>query len=160
MAIRQIRKDGDPELRKKADEVRRFSPHLHRLIDDMVDTMHEAEGVGLAAPQVGISKRVVVLRHEDEVFEIVNPEITWAQGEDPDIEGCLSCPGVYGEVTRAAEVKVQGKDRNGKDFIIAGQDLLARVLQHEIDHLDGVLFLDKVEQLLDAGEIRKLSEKK
>lgn len=159
MAIRQIRKDGDPELRKKAVAVTRFAYPLHRIIEDMIDTMNEAEGVGLAAPQIGITKRVIVIRDNDTIFEIVNPEIIASQGEATDIEGCLSCPGVYGEVPRAVEVEVKGKDRDGNDMVIAGQNLLARVLQHEIDHLDGVLFLDKVIRLLDPEDINKISEK-
>ncbi len=158
MAIRQIRKDGDPELRKKAAEVIRFTQPLHRLIEDMIDTMKEAQGVGLAAPQVGISKRVIVIQDNDTVFEIVNPEIIANQGEVIDIEGCLSCPGAYGEVSRFAEVEVKGKDRHGKDIQVTGQALLARVLQHEIDHLDGVLFIDKAIRLLDPEELKKISE--
>ena len=158
MAIRQLRKDGDPELRKKAAAVTRFASPLHRLIEDMIDTMNEAKGVGLAAPQIGISKRIIVIQDNDTIFEMVNPEIITSQGETIDIEGCLSCPGAYGEVSRAAEVEVKGKDRYGKDIQISGQALLARVLQHEIDHLDGILFLDKAIRLLDPEELKKLSE--
>lgn len=157
MAMRQIRKDGDPDLRKKAAPVVRFSPPLHRLLEDMIETMQEANGVGLAAPQVGIAKRVIVVRHQDDVFELINPEITVSQGEVTEVEGCLSCPGAYGEVSRAAEVEVKGKDRHGNDIRVTGQDLLARILQHEIDHLDGILFLDKASRLLDAEEIRKMN---
>jgi len=157
MAMRQIRKDGDPDLRKKAAPVVRFSAPLYRLIEDMIETMQEANGVGLAAPQVGIAKRIIIVRHQDDIFEIINPEIMVSRGEATDVEGCLSCPGAYGEVSRAAEVEVQGKDRDGNEIRVTGQDLLARILQHEIDHLDGILFVDRASRLLDAEEIKKMS---
>ncbi len=157
MAMRQIRKDGDPDLRKKAAPVARFSAPLHRLIEDMIETMQESNGVGLAAPQVGIAKRIIVVRHQDDIFEIINPEIAMSRGEVIDVEGCLSCPGAYGEVTRAAEGEVEGKDRDGNDIRVTGQDLLARILQHEIDHLEGILFLDRAIRLLDEEEIKKMN---
>lgn len=158
MAERNIRQQDDPVLRNLTVPVSRFSPHLVQLIEDMVETMYEADGIGLAAPQVGISKRVIVFRHGDEVHELVNPEITFQEGEEVEIEGCLSLPGVYGEVPRAASVKVKGQNRHGEAVELAGEGLLARVLQHEIDHLEGTLFVDRAQRLLTAEEIKSLLE--
>jgi len=144
MAIRKIRKYGDEILRKKSKPVEVFDSRLAMLLDDMAETMRNAEGVGLAAPQIGVLRRVVVVDVGDGLLELVNPEIIEEQGEVIDVEGCLSIPEVSGEVARPQKVKVRAYDRNGKTFEIEGEDLLARAFCHEIDHLNGILFVDKV----------------
>jgi len=152
MAIRQIRKIGDEVLTKRAREVDKFDDRLATLLDDMVETMRHADGIGLAAPQVGILKRAVVIDVGDGVIELVNPELVAAKGEQVDIEGCLSVPGKYGEVKRPQKVIVRAQDRHGKTFEVTGEGLLARALCHEIDHLDGKLFVDKVIRFVDPEE--------
>lgn len=143
MAIRTIVKHPDAVLREKAVTVTKFTPNLHKLLDDMADTMYDAEGVGLAAPQVGISKRVIVMDCGDGLIEMVNPEIIEHEGEQIDYpEGCLSIPGLRGEVRRHKWVKLRAQDRDGNTFEMEAEDLLARCAQHEIDHLNGVLFID------------------
>ena len=149
LALRSIREIGDDVLRKKSKKVEHFNERLHTLIDDMLETMKEADGVGLAAPQVGILKRVVVIDVGDGPIELVNPEIIETEGEDSQPEGCLSVPGVLGEVPRPKRVKLRAQDRWGKTFEIEGEDLLARAFCHEIDHLDGILFIDKVTKFLE-----------
>ena len=134
---------GDEILRAKAVEVKRFNDNLGKLIDDMAETLKKEDGVGLAAPQVGISKRVVVIDIGEGLLELVNPVILDAKGEDIDDEGCLSIKGEQWPVPRAAWVKVEALDRNGEKFVKEGEGLLARAFQHEIDHLDGILFIDK-----------------
>ncbi len=146
MAIRQIAKIGEPVLRKKAKVVTKFDEKLVELLEDMADTMYEADGVGLAAPQVSILKRVVVIDVGEGLLELVNPEIIATSGEQIDAEGCLSIPGEDGEVKRPYLVRVRAQDRNGNTFEIEGEELLARAFCHEIDHLDGILFVDKVEK--------------
>lgn len=154
MAIRKIKTIGDPVLRRKARRVRRFDRRLHQLIDDMVETMRAAPGVGLAAPQVGVLERVIVVElPEDEedpqsgqLYEWVNPEIIFASDEQVEgEEGCLSIPEIVGDVWRAQTIVVKGQDRYGRPQRLEARDWLARVFQHEIDHLDGVLFIDRVE---------------
>lgn len=147
MAVYHIVKVGDAVLREKAKPVNKITPNIIKLLENMKDTLYAAEGVGLAAPQIGISKRVVVIDVGEGLLELINPEIISAQGEDVDVEGCLSIPGVQGEVKRYAKVVVKALDRNGKEFTITGTGLLSRALQHEIDHLDGILFIDKAEKL-------------
>jgi peptide deformylase len=145
MAIRIIVKDPDPVLREKAITVTKFNANLHKLLDDMADTMYEAEGVGLAAPQIGILKRVIVMDCGEEhggLIEMVNPEIVTSSGEQIGPEGCLSIPGLRGDVTRALNVTAKGHDRNGNPIEIIGTELLARCIFHEIDHLNGILFTD------------------
>ncbi|EJY55837.1 peptide deformylase [Alicyclobacillus hesperidum URH17-3-68] len=150
MAIRIIRKGEDQALRQKAKPVTQFGPAIHKLLDDMAETMYHADGIGLAANQIGILKRLVVIDvapNEDSFakrawIELVNPEIIAREGEQHEREACLSLPGLSGIVERAAYVKVRAQDRNGEFFEIEGRDLLARCLQHEIDHLDGILFID------------------
>lgn len=159
MAVRLIRKRGDSVLRKKAAEVSRFTPGLLQLLDDMAETLLEAEGAGLAAPQVGISKRVIVARDEDRILELINPVIVFSKGNIIDIEGCLSLPGLWGEVPRAEYVQVTGLDRTGKEVRLEAQDFLARVLQHEIDHLEGILFVDRASHLFTPDELEKLRER-
>ncbi|ABR48936.1 peptide deformylase [Alkaliphilus metalliredigens QYMF] len=144
MAIRLIRTDDDPVLRKKSRVVDKIDSRIHTLLDDMIETMYEADGVGLAAPQVGILKQVIVIDVGEGVIELINPEIIKETGSQCDVEGCLSLPGHSGEVERPAIVKVRGLNRQGKMVEIQGTELLARALCHEIDHLNGILFTDKI----------------
>ena len=154
MAIRKIVEMGtDDILRKRARRVDKFDRRLHQLLEDMADTMLEADGVGLAAPQVGILKRCCVIDVGEGLIELVNPEILWTEGEDVDVEGCLSVPGRRCTVARPEKVRVHAQDRKGKPFEIEGEGLLARCLCHELDHLDGVLYVDKmIEDVTDKIE--------
>lgn len=144
MAIRNIVKDGDPVLRKICRSVISFDEKLATLLDDMLDTMYEANGVGLAAPQVGILRRICVIDIGEGPIELVNPAIISEQGEQIGDEGCLSIPGQSGLVKRPMKVTVKAQDRNGKTFEVSGEGLLARAFCHEIDHLNGILYKDKV----------------
>ena len=144
MGIRNIRKYGDDVLRKTSKNVDAFDERLQTLIEDMKETMREAEGVGLAAPQIGILKRVVVIDVGEGFIELVNPEIISEEGEIVAREACLSVPGLLGEVARPQRVKVKAHDAKGNSIEIEGEDLLARALCHELDHLDGILYVDKV----------------
>lgn len=157
MSIRMIVKHPDDVLRERAKDVTKFNANLHKLLDDMADTMYEADGVGLAAPQIGISKRVIVVDVGDEhgLIELVNPEIVSMEGEQLGPEGCLSIPGLQGDVRRANRVVIEGQDRNGKPIQYEGTELLSRAFQHEVDHLNGVLFIDLAESVYEA---RKPSE--
>lgn len=143
MAIRTIRISTDEVLRKTCKPVKEITPNLLTLLDDMADTMYEANGVGLAAPQVGILKRAVVIDIGEGLVELINPEILETSGSQTDDEGCLSVPGKYAPVERPNYVKVKAMDRDGSEFIIEGEELMARALCHEIDHLDGILYIDK-----------------
>jgi len=138
-----IRLQGDPVLRKIAKPVKKVGPAVRSLLKDMAETMYAANGVGLAAPQVGIAKRIIVVDAGDGLMELVNPELIRAEGQEVGVEGCLSIPGLIGEVERFAKVTVTCLDHDGRQRWIEGEGLLARVLQHEIDHLNGVLFTDK-----------------
>jgi len=151
LAIRLIVKDPDPVLREKAIVVTKYNSNLHKLLNDMAETMYDAEGVGLAAPQIGISKRVIVVDVGDDngLIEMVNPEIVEQEGEQNGTEGCLSIPNLNGEVRRAQRIKVKGFDRDGKPFEMEATDYLARAFQHEVDHLNGVLFTDIAESIYD-----------
>ncbi len=149
MAIREIRKKGDDILLKKCKTVVNFDKKLHILLDDMYETMVKADGVGLAAPQVGILKRAVVVDTGEGKTELINPEIIEESGSQIDSEGCLSVPKVFGTVERPMNVKVRAQDRNGDWFEIEGEGLTARAFCHEIDHLDGKLFTDKVIEYLE-----------
>ena len=149
MAIREIWEKGDEILYKKCKAVVKFDEKLHILLDDMYETMQSRDGVGLAAPQVGILKRAVVIDVGDGKIELINPEIVEESGEQTGSEGCLSVPGVFGEVTRPNVVTVKAQDRDGKWFKITGKELLARAFCHEIEHLDGKLFLDRVIRFID-----------
>jgi peptide deformylase len=153
MAIRIIVKDPDPVLREKAKPVTKFNANLHKLLDDMAETMYDANGVGLAAPQIGILKRVIVIDTGDEhgLIEMVNPEIIDKSGEQFGPEGCLSIPGINGEVRRAMWVKVRGQDRHGNEYTMEGEGLLARAFQHEVDHLNGILFTDLAERIYEIS---------
>ena len=144
MAIRNIVKEGDPTLRKVSRSVLNFDEKLAMLLDDMVETMYKAEGVGLAAPQVGILRRVCVVDIGDGLIEMVNPVIIEESGKQNEGEGCLSCPEKYGITDRPMKVTVRAQDRNGNTFTVSGEGLKARAFCHEIDHLNGILFLDKV----------------
>ncbi len=144
MALREIVQIGEPVLRKKSKKVEQIDNKIIQLLDDMADTMYEANGVGLAAPQVGILKRVVVIDIGDGLIELINPEIIETSGEQIDDEGCLSVVGESGAVKRPYYVKVRAFDRQGRLFEIEGEELLARAFCHEIDHLDGILFVDKI----------------
>lgn len=143
-AVYQITKVGDPVLREVAKKVPKITPNIVKLLENMADTMRDGDGVGLAAPQIGISKRVVVIDVGDGLIELINPEIISSEGEEIDCEGCLSIPGIQGDVIRAKKVTVEALNRFGKKFSVTGEGLLARCLQHEIDHLNGVLFIDKI----------------
>ncbi|WP_411347436.1 peptide deformylase [Paenibacillus sp. WLX2291] len=156
MAIRIIVKEPDEVLHKKAKQVTKITPNVQKLLTDMAETMYDADGVGLAAPQVGILKRVIVVDVGDDngLIELINPEIVSSSGEQLGSEGCLSIPALNGEVRRAMEVTVKGLDRDGNEITITGTELLARALQHEIDHLNGVLFTDIAERVYD----RRLDE--
>ena len=142
MALRNIVKLGDDVLRKKCRAVTMIDSKTHELLDDMAQTMHAANGVGLAAPQVGLLKRIVVIDVGDGVIELINPEIIACSGEQTDDEGCLSVPDKFLPVSRPNVVKVRALDRYGKSFTMEGEGLLARAFCHEIDHLDGKMFLD------------------
>ena len=144
MAIRTIVKKGEDVLRKKCRPVEKFDEKLGTLIDDMLETMYQANGVGLAAVQVGMLKRVVVIDIGDGPMELVNPEITMREGEQRESEGCLSLPGKYGVTVRPMKVQVKAQDRNGKWQVFTGEGLKARAFCHEIDHLDGILFTSHV----------------
>jgi len=154
MAIIPIRTFPDPVLRQKAKRVRTIDKSIHKLIDDMFETMHAASGVGLAAPQVGIPLRVAVIgMPEQEAIVLVNPQVVRRNGERLVNEGCLSVPGYTGQIKRAASVTIKGRDRNGKEIRIKADELLAQALEHEIDHLNGVLYIDRLESMDD---LRKL----
>lgn len=150
MAIREIRLSTDDILRKKSKDVTDINKKILTLLDDMADTMYDANGVGLAAPQIGILRRVVVIDIGEGIIELINPVILETSGEQFGEEGCLSFPGKIGDVRRPNYCKVKALNRDGKEIIIEGEQLLARALCHEIDHLDGSLYIDKVEgNLLD-----------
>ena len=164
MALRTVREIGDPILEKKSKPVKEINDHLRELINDMFDTMYETGGVGLAAPQIGILKRLVVIDcgNEDGTenpIVLINPEIIEKDGEQTGYEGCLSVPGKMGIVTRPNHVKVKTMTLDGKEEILEGTDLLARCFCHEIDHLDGVLYTTKVEgELVDSNSMSEDDE--
>jgi peptide deformylase len=143
MGLRNIRKYGDEILRKKSRKVEVINDRILTLIKDMEETMYEAQGVGLAAPQVGILKRVIVVDVGEGIIKLINPEIISREGSQLDVEGCLSVPGEQGEVERPNRVTVKALNEKGQEITVEGEGLLARALCHEIDHLDGILFVDK-----------------
>lgn len=143
MALYEILKIGEEVLRDIARPVPEITPNILKLLDNMADTMYHADGVGLAAPQIGISKRVVVIDIGDGIIELINPEILETKGHETDLEGCLSVPGVNYDVIRSTYVKVRGLNRKGEEFILEGKGLLARAIEHELDHLEGILFIDR-----------------
>lgn len=144
MAIRNVLKMGDPVLNKKSKVVTDFNERLHTLLDDMADTMYQEDGVGLAAPQVGVLRRAVIVDIGDGIIELINPEIVESSGEQTDVEGCLSVEDYIGDVTRPNYVKINAQDRYGKHIEVEGEGFLARAFCHELDHLDGILFVEKV----------------
>jgi peptide deformylase len=155
MAIRRILSDNHPVLRQKTAEVIKINSGVLRLLDDMVETMHESDGVGLAANQVGVSKRILIAVDGDEIiYELINPCCENSEGEEIGIEGCLSVPGKYGEVSRAANVVVTALNRKGQKIRLTAEGLLARILQHEMDHLDGILFTDKALRMVEPEELQ------
>ncbi len=155
MALRNILNEDEELLRKTSREVVNFDRRLWDLLDDMAETMYEANGAGLAAPQVGVLRRAVVVDVGDGLIELINPEIVSKRGKQTGSEGCLSSPGKYGLVTRPMKVKVKALDRNGNPFTIEGSELLARAFCHEIDHLNGVLFQDLAERMLEPEELEE-----
>lgn len=155
MALRNIRvlgQSGDDILRKTAKDVTEMTPKLHELIEDMFDTMYEANGCGLAAPQVGIRRRIVVIDCGDNPIVLINPVIIETDGEQTGTEGCLSVPGKCGTVTRPNYAKVRAFNENMEEYEVEGTELLARCLCHEIDHLDGIMYVDKAEGELEDAE--------
>lgn len=156
MVIRQILTAEEPILRERARKVTHFDASLHRLLDDMLKTMRDAPGIGLAANQIGVPLQVAIIELEDEITELVNPQIVRASGEVIDWEGCLSVPGFVAEVKRHARVTVKARDRHGKEFRVKGEELFARALQHEIDHLNGILYIDYLDSL---EELVRVSER-
>ena len=153
MAIREIRKYDDPALYKVCRPVEKFDERLGELLDDMAVTMYQANGVGLAASQVGILRRVVVIDVGDGIIELVNPRILRTAGSETTSEGCLSFPGEYGLVERPTEVEIEAEDRHGKTFRMTGHDLLARAFCHETDHLDGKVFKTIAIEMLDEEDL-------
>jgi len=153
VAILPIITQENPHIRIKATRVPRVDDSIRHLMDDMVETMIDAPGVGLAAVQVDVPLRVIVMKVDNQLFQLANPELVRSEGEDIDYEGCLSVPGLVGEVARAERVVAKGLNRHGKMIKVKGTGLLARAIQHEIDHLDGILFIDK---LTDISTLRKV----
>ena len=152
MALRNIVFENDPTLRKKSKVVTTFDERLGTLLDDMAETMDENNGVGLAAIQVGILKRAIVIDIGEGLIEAINPEIISESGKQTDAEGCLSCPGQRGMVTRPMKVTVKAQDRNGKEFTMEAKGLLARAFCHEIDHLEGMIFKDRATEMLETDD--------
>ncbi len=157
MAILKILKDDDELLRKKSREVTEITPRIITLLDDMKDTLHKANGCGLAAPQVGVLRRIVLVEVEEgELYEMINPEIIERSEEtQEELEGCLSVPGRWGFTVRPQTVTVRAMDRNGNYYTVTGSDLLARAICHETDHLDGILYTDISTHMLTEEEIKK-----
>ena len=156
MALRKIVLQGDESLTKVCRPVTDFNSRLHTLLDDMKETLLDSGGVGLAAPQVGILRRVCVVQNEDdEVIELINPEIIYTEGEQTGLEGCLCVPGKYGIVTRPEVVRVRAQDRNGDFFEVEDSDLTARCFCHEIEHLDGHLFVEHTDHLMTEEELEE-----
>jgi len=147
VALLEIITRDNPRLRLKARRVPKVDDSVRRLMDDMVDTMLDAPGVGLAATQVDVQLRVIVMKVDNQLYSLANPEVVRSSGEQIGYEGCLSVPGYIGEVARAEKVTIKALNRNGKEVRIKGEGLLARAIQHEIDHLDGILFIDRLTSL-------------
>ncbi|MEW6273871.1 MAG: peptide deformylase [Bacillota bacterium] len=151
MAVFRIVRYGEDEvLREKAKPIGSINASVHKLLDNLRDTMYSNKGVGLAAPQIGVSKRAIVVDAGEGLIELINPEIIWLSGKETDVEGCLSIPGMLGEVERAADVVVKGLNREGREVQVAASGFCARALQHEIDHLDGILFIDRAVKIRRA----------
>lgn len=164
MAIRQIVEIGDDKLRQHCRKVEKFDKRLHTLLDNMAETMYHADGVGLAAPQVGILRRVCVVdirdpEDEDTLLEFINPEIIEKEGCQLGLEGCLSIPGRYGNVERPQKIKVQAQNRHGEPFELVAENFLARAICHELDHLDGQLYVDIMEREVFPEELEEARKK-
>jgi len=161
MAILEIKEYGEPVLREKALPVKEITPEILNFIKDMAETMYTDSGVGLAAPQAGVSKRIIVIDgEEDGLIALVNPTIVKSEGEVEDEEGCLSLPGIYSQVKRSSKVTVKALNENGDPIEITKEGLTARALQHEIDHLDGILFVDRIGRMERQILLKKLKKKK
>ena len=159
MALRKILVQGDPSLAKHCRPVEKFDEKLHVLLDDMKETLADANGAGLAAPQIGILRRVVVVVDaNDQMVELVNPELIYTEGEQTGLEGCLSVPGKYGVVTRPYKATVRAQDRNGNFFEMEGEEIVARCFCHEIEHLDGHLFVEHADRLYTIEELEAMEE--
>ena len=159
MALLNILKQNDPTLRKKSREVTEITPRIITLLDDMIETLHDANGAGLAAPQVGVLRRVCIVETEETgLVEFINPVIVATEGEQEELEGCLSIPGEWGYTRRPEKVTVRALGRDGKEFTVTGEGLAARAFCHEIDHLDGVLYTDKAVHMLTEEEKKELEE--
>ncbi|HEX2884051.1 MAG TPA: peptide deformylase [Candidatus Limnocylindria bacterium] len=155
MAIRRILTAEEPILRERTKKVSTFDASLHRLLDDMLETMRDAPGVGLAANQIGVPLQVAVIELDGKITELVNPQIVKSSGEQLDWEGCLSIPGYVAEVRRAMKVTVKARDRHGREFRTKGEELFSRALQHEIDHLNGRLYIDYLESLEELVRVNE-----
>ena len=158
MGLRRILTDKEPSLHKVCRPVEKFDWRLHKLLDDMHETLAEANGVGLAAPQVGILRRVVIVDTGEEILELVNPELLETDGEQEGAEGCLSVPGKYGLVKRPYYAKVRAQDRDGEWFEAEGEELIARCFCHELDHLDGIVYTEVMERFLTEEELNAEAE--
>ena len=159
MALLNILKKSDPTLRKKSREVTEITPRIITLLDDMIETLHDANGAGLAAPQVGVLRRVCIVETEQTgLVEFINPVIIATEGEQEELEGCLSIPGEWGYTRRPQKVTVRALDRNGEEFTATAEGLGARAFCHEIDHLDGILYTDNAVHMLTEEEIKELEE--
>ena len=154
MALRKILTDAEPALHKVCKPVEKFDNKLHTLLDDMRETLIESGGVGLAAPQVGILRRVVLVDTEEEILELINPTLVETDGEQVGAEGCLSVPGKYGLVKRPYYAKVRAQDRNGDWYEAEGEELIARCFCHELDHLDGIIYTEVMERYLTEEELQ------
>ena len=162
MAIRQIRRDGDDILKKKSKPIKEITPAVLGLLDDMVETLRHCDALGLAAPQVGALKRIAVIEDEDKLYELINPEITYRDGNQSCNEACLSVPGVCGDIDRPYKITITAIDRSGKEYELTVDDYLASAFCHEIDHLDGVLFTDNAKALqpISENELQKRKQMK
>ena len=158
MALRTILTEGEPSLNKVSRKVEKFDARLHELLDDMHETLAQAEGVGLAAPQVGVLRRAVLVDNGETVLELINPEILEQDGEQDGLEGCLSIPGQYGLVKRPMHVKVRAQDRDGNWYETEGEGLTARSFCHEIEHLDGILYRSRAYRMLTPEELEELRQ--
>lgn len=156
MALLNIVKEGDPVLRKVCRPVTEITPRIRQLLDDMVETLKDANGAGLAAPQVGILRRIVVVDTGEKILELINPEIIESEGEQQEVEGCLSVPDVWGVTNRPMKVTVRAMNRNGEIFTETGEGLVARCFCHELDHLEGRLFIDNAVHILDPDEVAEM----
>ncbi|TDL35088.1 peptide deformylase [Jeotgalibacillus sp. S-D1] len=160
MSILTIVKHPDSRLVKECETVTDFSGSLHALLDNMYDTMVESDGVGIAAPQVGVCKKIAIVDLDDDegTIEMINPTVTFKDGKDTDVEGCLSFPGIYGEVERVNVVTVKAQDRHGEWFELEAEGYLSRAIQHEVDHLSGVLFTSKITRYVTEEELEGYGE--